>query len=82
MSSEMPQRIDEHDYQLLIYQNSEEKLTNDDNVDVEVVFKNGKRYVATMFTLDNIHKLMDRYKESGECAYGLYFCGSDMILLR
>ncbi len=83
MSSEMPYRvIDEDDYKLIIYQSTIVKLTNDDNVDVEVVFKNGKRYVATMFTLDNIHTLMDRCKESGECAYGLYIWATDMIILR
>lgn len=83
MSGEMPYKIiDEHDYQLIIYQNTTVKLKNDNNVDVEVVFKNGKRYVATMFTLDNIHKLIDKYKESGECDYGRYFWAADMILLR
>lgn len=51
------------------------------NVDVEVSFADGTRYAATFFALENIRHLMDGYKETGECGYGLYFYASDMIIV-
>lgn len=53
-----------------------------DNVDVEVIFDNGSRYMATFFTLENIQRIMDRYEQSGECMKGFYFWATDMILVR
>jgi len=52
------------------------------NVDVEVVFDDGARYMATFFTLENIQKLMEEYEQSGECMKGFYFWATDMILVR
>jgi hypothetical protein len=53
-----------------------------DNVDVEVVFDDGSRYMATFFTLENIQKIMENYQQSGECMKGSYFWATDMILVR
>ncbi|UVO08498.1 hypothetical protein LW347_00340 [Pectobacterium polonicum] len=53
-----------------------------DNVDVEVAFINGDRYVATFFTLSNIKSLIDNYKKTEECCCGLYFWASDMIIVE
>ncbi|MGO8746356.1 MAG: hypothetical protein ACLQNE_10230 [Thermoguttaceae bacterium] len=53
-----------------------------DNVDVEVVFDDGSRFVATFFTLENVQMIMDGYRQTGECSKGLYFWASDMILVR
>ena len=61
--------------------NQELDLTND-NVDVEVIFDNGDRYSATFFTVRNIQFLLDQYKKTGECSYGLYFWASDMIIVE
>ena len=52
-----------------------------DNVDVEVVFDDGSRFVATFFTLENVQMIMDGYRQTGECSKGLYFWASDMILV-
>lgn len=53
-----------------------------DNVDVEVHFEDGRRYTATFFTLESIRSVMKAYEKSGECAGGLYFFATDMILVR
>lgn len=55
---------------------------DDDNVDVWVTFESGESYIATFFTLKNLATLMARYRESGECASGLYVWGSDMIVVE
>jgi hypothetical protein len=55
---------------------------HDDNVDIYVTFADGTRYTATFFTLKNIATLLDRYRESGECANGLYVWASDMIIVH
>jgi hypothetical protein len=54
----------------------------DDNVDVFVDFVTGERYVATFFTIANIQRLMDKDAETGECAGGLYFWATDMVIVR
>jgi hypothetical protein len=54
----------------------------DDNLDVAVEFATGERYVATMFTVANLQSLLLRYRESGECASGLYVWASHMIVVR
>ena len=55
---------------------------NNDNIDVYVTLANGKKYVATFFTLANIATLINRYKKSGECNHGSYFWASDMIIVQ
>ena len=53
-----------------------------DNVDVVVHFEDGSRYTATFFTPENVQLIRARYRESGECADGLYFWASHMILIE
>lgn len=53
----------------------------DDNVDVVVRFESGERFVATFFTLENLRSLMEKYKETGECAHGLYVWSTHMIVI-
>ena len=56
--------------------------SEDDNLDVEVTFSDGRRFGATFFTLENIETLFRKNRKTGECAAGLYFWASDMILVR
>lgn len=56
--------------------------TADDNVDVFVYFADGRKYVATFFTLANIQSIMRKDRTTGECAGGLYFWASDMIVVE
>lgn len=54
----------------------------DDNVDVFVYFADGRRYVATFFTLANLQSIMLKHRATGECAGGLYLWASDMIVVE
>jgi hypothetical protein len=53
----------------------------DDNTDVIVTFENGKRWVATFFSYQNIPSLSEQYRQSGECLGGKYFVATDMVLV-
>ena len=44
-----------------------------DNIDVVVTLSNGDKYAATFFTISNIKRILKRYRDSGECAFGKYF---------
>jgi hypothetical protein len=54
----------------------------DDNVDVLVDFASGERYTATFFTVDNLRSLLEKFRESGECAGGLYVWSTRMIVVE
>lgn len=54
----------------------------DDNVDVLVDFETGDRYTATFFTPGSITALLEQYRESGECAGGLYLWADHMIIVE
>jgi hypothetical protein len=53
-----------------------------DNLDLEVTLEDGDRYVATLFTLANIRRIMDQYRDTGECNNGQYFWASDMVIVH
>ncbi len=57
------------------------QLYTDDNSDVIVTFMDGKKYVATFFTYDNVKTLTEKNKTTGELLGGRYFWASDMILV-
>ena len=69
-------------YKLTIYCGTTPLNPDNDNVDVQVTFPNGERFSAVFFTMRNIETLMKRYKKTGECAGGLYFWTSDMIIVE
>jgi hypothetical protein len=54
----------------------------DDNVDVEITLENAIVYSATFFTIENIRTLLMRYRQSGECAGGVYMWATDMIIVE
>ncbi|GCE20897.1 hypothetical protein [Dictyobacter kobayashii] len=53
----------------------------DDNTDVIVTYQDGRRWVATFFTYQNIATLTEKNKKTGECFSGAYFWASDMVLI-
>ncbi len=53
-----------------------------DNSDVILTFENGKKYVATFFTYDNIEFLRQKNNKTGECISGKYFWSKDLILIE
>ncbi|WOX10799.1 hypothetical protein [Streptomyces sp. N50] len=44
-----------------------------DDVDMRVIFDNRERWSGTIYTLDVIHRVMDRWRETGECLGGRFF---------
>ena len=74
--------IQHNNYQLTIYKGITPLDPNNDNVDVQVTFPNGESFSAVFFTLQNINTLMKQYKKTGECANGLYFWTSDMMIVQ
>ena len=67
---------------IIIYSGSEPPNPDNDNVDVEVIFKNNDRYAATFFTVKNIQYLLDTYKITGKCCSGLYMWAADMVIVE
>ena len=74
--------VQHNDYKLTIYRGIKPLDPDNDNVDVEVTFQNGESFSAVFFTLQNIETLMKHYKKTGECADGLYFWASDMVIVQ
>ncbi len=54
---------------------------NNTNSDVIVEFQNGKKYIATFFTYNNLIELINKNKLTGECLNGKYFWASSMIFV-
>lgn len=57
------------------------KYPDDDNIDVEVNIE-GVTYFATFITTRNIETILFRYARSGECAQGMYFWASNIIIIK
>jgi len=53
-----------------------------DNIDVEVMLTDGRRFGATFFTLQNVQRLFDKNRATGECRGGLYMWAANMILVE
>lgn len=53
----------------------------DGNTDVIVTFEDGPKWSASFFTYRNIQTLAEKNKRAGECLYGKYFWGGDMLLV-
>ncbi|GAA2222348.1 hypothetical protein GCM10010413_13770 [Promicromonospora sukumoe] len=52
------------------------------NADVVLTVSDGTRWVATVLTLGEVARLMDSYRESGECQSGTYFRVPDLLILN
>ncbi len=53
----------------------------DDNSDVIVTFEDGKRWVATFYSYQNISSLTEKNRQQGDCLGGKYFVATEMILV-
>ena len=53
----------------------------DGNTDVIVKVENGKSWVATFFSYQNVLSLAEKNRKSGECLNGKYFVATDMVLV-
>ncbi|MER7585118.1 hypothetical protein [Kitasatospora sp. NPDC097691] len=52
------------------------------NVDVEVRLVDGSRWSATVFTIAEVQRLMEKWSRSGEALGGRYFWCSDGLIVR
>ncbi|MGD8192955.1 hypothetical protein ACEXQB_000495 [Herbiconiux sp. P18] len=57
-------------------------LTTLDNVDIEVRLPDDTVWTATMFTYDEVGRLMQRWAESGDANDGGYFACADSVIVR
>lgn len=53
-----------------------------ENVDVFVRLADGTEWTATVFTLAEVHRLMDRWAVSGDAQAGAYFWCWDGLIVR
>jgi hypothetical protein len=74
-------RISRREFEVVVLSDGKWSI-DDDNIDIQVSTKDGKKYSATLFTPKNVFTLMDRYKTSGECANGTFVWAVEMIILR
>ncbi|WP_430497774.1 hypothetical protein ACQRWP_23545 [Micromonospora trifolii] len=51
------------------------------NVDVFVDLPDGSTWALTIFTTDEVGRLLARWKETGEVANGTYFWGVDQLIV-
>lgn len=68
-------------FELTIFSNIKDIDVLNDNVDVEIKLNNGRKFIATFFTIENIKSLLHHYQKTGECANGLYIWATDMIIV-
>ncbi|OKI95095.1 hypothetical protein [Kitasatospora sp. CB01950] len=52
------------------------------NIDVEVRLADGSRWSATVFTVAEVQRLMEKWSRSGEALDGRYFWCSDGLIVR
>lgn len=69
-------------YHIIVFSTPDDLDADDYNVDIEVVFDSDERYMATLFTVENLKTLMNRHKHSGECNSGTYFWAVDMVIVE
>ncbi|KUL26112.1 hypothetical protein [Streptomyces regalis] len=69
-------------YEICFVAGAGEDLDEVGDVDMWVTFADGQRWSGTVFTLDEARRLMDRWKDAGECLGGRYFYGWDNLMVR
>ncbi len=78
----MTTTIPGHGYEIVIVTGSEPLNAECDNVDVVVKFEGGRHHAAVFATIESIKERLAYFKQSGECASGLYFWAADLIILE
>ncbi|MFB7617088.1 hypothetical protein [Kitasatospora sp. NPDC056181] len=53
-----------------------------ENVDAELILPDGRRWSATFMTLDEISRVMGRWRGTGEALGGRYFHCDDLVIVR
>ncbi|RVX46888.1 hypothetical protein EDD27_9801 [Nonomuraea polychroma] len=53
-----------------------------DQADATITLSDGTRRSATFMTFGVVSKIMDRWRDTGECLSGRYFWCSDLVVIR
>ncbi|MFB6980298.1 hypothetical protein [Streptomyces scopuliridis] len=75
-------RVPVEGFEALFLVGPDEGLDEVCNVDVEVRLPDRSRWSATIFTVDEVGRLMKRWEETGEAAGGRCFWCSDGLIVR
>ncbi|MFD7284033.1 hypothetical protein ACFV80_45440 [Streptomyces sp. NPDC059862] len=75
-------RVRAEDFEALFLPSPDEDLDSVCNVDVEVRLADGSRWSATVFTVAEVERLMEKWSRSGESLGGRYFWCSDGLIVR
>ncbi|MEU3512948.1 hypothetical protein ABZ733_34860 [Streptomyces longwoodensis] len=75
-------RLRRDGYEICFLPGADEPLDEVTSLDLWVTFPDGQRWSATVFTLDEARRLMDRWQDTGECLGGRYFFGWDDLIVR
>lgn len=70
------------DLKVVIHQWDTHFPTIDSNVDVEVISPDGRRWSATIFTVENVRSLLKRWEETGEHGGGACFWCPDGLIVK
>ncbi len=82
VDNEFPYRIRRDEYEVLIYEKRHLVNSDDTNLDVELIFDSGERYVAALFTLKNIQSFFEENKATEKGGGGFYFQCPYMIIVE
>ncbi|MGW3019187.1 hypothetical protein [Streptomyces longwoodensis] len=75
-------RVRRDGYEICFLPDADEALDEVSSLDLWVTFADGERWSATVFTLDEARRLMDRWQDTEECLGGRYFFGWDDLIVR
>lgn len=75
-------RVRRAGYEICFVPSDGEDLDDVCNIDMWVTLDDGDRWSGTVFTLDEVSRIMDRWRETGECLDGGYFWVWDGLIVR
>jgi hypothetical protein len=75
-------RVRRTGYEICFVPGAGEDLDEVCSVDMWLTFTDGQRWSGSVITLDETRRVMDRWRDTGECFDGRYFYGWDNLLVR
>ncbi|MGW4818413.1 hypothetical protein ACWEP4_05380 [Streptomyces sp. NPDC004227] len=75
-------RVKREGYEIRFVPGAGEDLDEVCDVDMWVIFADGNRWSGTVMTLDQVRRMMESWKGSGECLDGSYFYYWDGLIVR
>ncbi|MFD4632054.1 hypothetical protein ACFVYR_26660 [Streptomyces sp. NPDC058284] len=81
MESEPCHRVTDDRFTALFMLGADDRAEDVENVDAELRLPDGTRWSACFMTLREIAAVMDRWKQTGECAGGAFFQCADLVVV-